>query len=69
MVFSAAVWRAPGGWHLRLAASVARAYEEVFDDPSLRHRVYSRAKEAGAAEVVDLLAEADRDDDTAGRVN
>ncbi len=60
---------APGEEHLRLAASVARAYEQVFDDPSLRHRVYSRAKEAGAAEVVDLLAEADRDDDTAGRVN
>lgn len=55
--------------HLRLAAAVALAYEDVFDDPVLRRRVLRRANEMHAPRVVELLTRAEDDGDAAGSVN
>ena len=55
--------------HLRLAAAVAKVYEEVFDDRVLRRQVRRRAGEVGTSDVIELLTEADGDDGTTGSVN
>ena len=55
--------------HIRLAAALAKGYEAVFNDSVLARRVYKRAKEVGASDVVELLTPADADDGTTGSVN
>ena len=55
--------------HIKLAAIVAKGYEPVFGDRSLSRRVYYRAKEIGALDVIEPFTDIDDNDGTTGSVN
>ena len=55
--------------YMKLAAVVAKGYESVFHERTLNRRVYTRAREIGAMDVIEPIMGAGGDDEETGRVN